>query len=105
VTSYVVSQRTHEIGVRMALGATAGDIAGDVLRRAAGVAGAGALAGCGLALVATRSIRSLLYGVSTTDPITFVVAPLSLIGVAVVASLVPARRAMRADPVEALRSD
>jgi predicted permease len=104
VTSYVVSQRTHEIGVRMALGATAGDIARDVLRRAAAVAGAGALAGCGLALLATRSIRSLLYGVSTTDPVTFAVATLSLIGVALIASLVPARRAMRADPVEALRS-
>jgi predicted permease len=105
VTSYVVSQRTHEIGVRMALGATAGNIAGDVLRRAGSVAGVGAIAGCGLALVATRSIRSLLYGVSTTDPITFAVATLSLIGVAIVASLVPARRAMRADPVEALRAD
>jgi ABC-type antimicrobial peptide transport system permease subunit len=105
VTSYVVSQRTHEIGVRMALGATAGDIARDVLRRAIGVAGVGAVAGCALALLATRSIRSLLYGVSTTDPTTFAVATLSLIGVAVLASLVPARRAMRADPVEALRGD
>ena len=66
--------------------------------------GVGAFAGCGLALLATRSIRSLLYGVSTTDPVTFAVATLSLIGVALIASLVPARRAMRADPVEALRS-
>jgi predicted permease len=105
VTSYVVSQRRHEIGVRMALGATAGDIARDVLRRAATVAGAGSVAGCVLALAVTRAIRSLLFGVSTTDPVTFAAATFGLIGVALVASLVPARRAMRADPVEALRSD
>ncbi len=103
VTSYVVSQRMHELGVRMALGATSGDIARDVLLRAASVAGVGALAGCGLAVIATRGLRSLLYGVSTTDPVTFIIATLSLIGVAILASLVPARRAMRADPVAALR--
>jgi putative ABC transport system permease protein len=105
VTSYVVSQRTHEIGVRMALGATSADIASDVLRRVARIAGWGALAGCGLALVATRALRSLLYGVSATDPTTFAAGTLSLIAVAILASLVPARRAMRADPVDALRGD
>jgi len=105
VTSYVVSQRTHEIGVRMALGATSSDIAADVLRRAAVVAGWGALAGCLMALIATRALRSLLYGVSTTDPATFAGGTISLILVAILASLVPAYRAMRADPVEALRGD
>ncbi len=103
VMSYVVSQRSHEMGVRAALGATSSDIARHVLRQSATVAGSGALAGCALALVATRGLRSLLFGVSSTDPITFALATLSLMCVALVASLVPARRAMRADPVEALR--
>jgi putative ABC transport system permease protein len=103
VMSYVVSQRAHEMGVRAALGATSGDIARHVLGRAAVVAAAGAAAGCGLALVATRGLRSLLFGVSTTDPTTFAFATLALVCVAILASLVPAHRAMRADPVEALR--
>jgi putative ABC transport system permease protein len=103
VMSYVVSQRAHEMGVRAALGATSADIARDVLSRAAAVAGSGALVGCALALVATRAIRSLLFGVSTTDPSTFVASTVALVLVAILASLVPARRAMRADPVDALR--
>jgi putative ABC transport system permease protein len=103
VMSYVVSQRSHEMGVRAALGATSGDIARHVLRQSATVAGSGALAGCVLALIATRGLRSLLYHVSTADPITFALATLALLCVALAASLVPARRAMRADPVEALR--
>jgi predicted permease len=103
VMSYVVSQRAHEMGVRAALGATSGDLARLVLSRAAAVAGAGALVGCLLALVATRGFRSLLYGVSATDPMTFALATLALVATAIGASLVPARRAMRADPVEVLR--
>ena len=102
VMSYVVSQRAHEMGVRAALGATsatslamcwAADDGGRVWRAV----------GCVLALVATRGIRSLLFGVSATDPTTFALAALALMCVAILASLVPARRAMRADPVEALR--
>ena len=103
VMSYVVSQRAHEMGVRAALGATSADIARHVLGRAAMVAASGAAVGCLLALIATRGIRSLLFGVSATDPTTFVLAALALMCVAILASLVPARRAMRADPVEALR--
>lgn len=103
VMSYVVGQRAHELGVRMALGATSLDLARHVVGRAVSVAGAGAAAGCALSLAATRGLTSLLYGVSPTDPATFAGATLVLVAVAVVASLVPARRAMSADPVEALR--
>ena len=103
VMSYVVNQRMHELGVRIALGATATDLARHVLGRAAALAGVGAVIGCALALISTRGLRSLLYGVTATDPATFVVSTLGLVSVAVAASLVPARRATRADPVEVLR--
>jgi putative ABC transport system permease protein len=105
VVSYLVVQRAHEIGVRMALGARPGDVLGLVLGRtlrwclwgiAAGVAG-------GLAL--SRFIASLLFGVSPTDPATFVVIALVLAGGAALASLLPARRAAALDPMLTLRSE
>ena len=103
VMTYVVSQRAQEMGVRVALGATSRDIFRLVVGRGAALAVAGAAAGCVVALAATRLLRSLLYDVSPTDPLTFGTAIVVFVGVAVVASAGPARRAMRADPVQTLR--
>jgi len=103
VMSYVVSQRTHELSLRTALGATSGDLLRMVVRRAAGLAVAGAVVGVGAALLSVAPLRSMLYGVSATDPVTFATVPLFFILVAALASLVPAWRAARVDPVSALR--
>ena len=103
VMSYVVSQRTQEVGVRLALGATPRDIFQLVVGRGAALAMAGAASGCVVALGTTHLLRSLLYEVSATDPLTFGVAIVLFVGVALVASAGPARRATRTDPVETLR--
>jgi predicted permease len=103
VMSYVVSRRTHEMGVRIALGATSKDIFRLVVGRGAVLAGAGAAVGCVMALAATRALGSLLFEVSATDPLTFVTAVVVFVSVAVLASAGPARRATRADPASALR--
>jgi putative ABC transport system permease protein len=103
VMSYIVSQRAQEVGVRLALGATTRDIFQLVVGRGAALALAGAAAGCAVALGTTHLLRSLLFGVSTTDPLTFGVAIILFVGIAVVASAGPARRATRTDPVETLR--
>src|SRR5262249_51710685 len=103
VMSYVVSQRAHEMGVRVALGATTRDIVRLVVGRGAALAAVGAGVGCLLALAAARGLRSLLFGISATDPLTFGSAIVLFVGVAVAASLGPARRATKADPVQALR--
>ncbi|HEX6052780.1 MAG TPA: FtsX-like permease family protein, partial [Gemmatimonadaceae bacterium] len=103
VMSYVVSQRAQEMGVRVALGATSGDIVRLIVGRGAVLALAGAAVGCVVALGTTRLLTSLFYGVSPTDPLTFATAVVVFVGVAVVASAGPARRATRADPVETLR--
>ena len=103
VISYSVAQRTREIGIRMALGAGPRQVLTMVVGGAAKLAGMGILAGAAGALVLTQFIRSFLFGVSPSDPLTFVGISVILAGVALLASYVPARRAMKVDPNTALR--
>ena len=105
VIAYNVQQRTHEMGVRIALGARSSDVAGLVLREGVGVAGLGIGIGLGLALWATRWVKPLLYDVSPTEPAIYAVVAATLLSVAALASWVPARRATKVDPNVALRSD
>lgn len=105
VISYGVSQRTQEIGVRVALGARGGDVFGMVLREAAWLAGIGIAIGIVGAFAVTRVIAGLLIGVSPTDPLSFGSVAAFLTLIAMVASYVPARRAMRVDPLVALRNE
>jgi putative ABC transport system permease protein len=103
VMAYTVAQRTQEIGIRLALGAQRSDVLRLVLANGMGLWLTGVALGVAGALVATRWMGSLLYGVGAVDPVAFVVAPLLLAGVALLATVIPARRAMRTDPLVALR--
>jgi ABC-type antimicrobial peptide transport system permease subunit len=105
VMAYLVSQRTAEIGVRMALGADRSAIVRLILGRGLALSAAGAGIGIGLALGLTRAMQSLLYSVTARDPATFVAVPVLLVAVALAACYLPARRAMKVDPVVALRGD
>jgi ABC-type antimicrobial peptide transport system permease subunit len=103
--AYVATQRTREIGIRMALGAQTGDVRRLFLRHGLLLTGAGIAVGIGIALALTRVMSALLFGVSPMDPMTYVAVAVSLTTVALLATYLPARRASRVDPAVALRAD
>ncbi len=103
--TYLANARTIEIGIRIALGARAGQVRWAVLRETLAMTLAGIILGCGAALLATRTVASLLYGVKARDPISFVAALLLMGGAALAASWIPAFHASRIDPIVALRSE
>ena len=103
VLSYAVSQRHHEIGVRLALGALPGQVRGIILREGVAIGAIGIAIGVAGALALSRLLQSLVFGTSTRDPLVFVAVTLVLGGVVLAASVVPARRATRADPLDTLR--
>jgi putative ABC transport system permease protein len=105
VLSYAVTQRTREIGIKIALGARRGDVLGDILREGMSLTLVGALIGVGGAFLLTRLMASLLYGVTAHDPLTFGVVVLLLTCVSLAACYIPARRATRIDPLVALRHE
>jgi putative ABC transport system permease protein len=101
--SYVVAQRSFEIGLRMAIGAQRGDVLGMILRRGLTLTCAGLVAGLAGAAVLTSFLAHLLYGVKPLDPLTFTAVSLILLAVSALASFVPALRAAQLDPVQTLR--
>ena len=103
VVSYAASQRTHEIGIRLALGAQPAQILGMILRQGLVIVGIGVVAGILAAVALARVVGNLLYGVPPLDPVTYISASVVLGGIALLACYVPARRAMRVDPMVALR--
>jgi ABC-type antimicrobial peptide transport system permease subunit len=105
VISYSVAQRTREMGIRIALGARAEDVLRLMMRQAVRLGIIGVITGTLLGLGLTQAMESLLYDVSPHDPRVFVVTPLVLVAVALVAAAVPARRATRVDPLVALRCE
>jgi ABC-type antimicrobial peptide transport system permease subunit len=105
VMSYAVVQRTHEIGIRVALGAQTGDVLGMLFRQGLRLALIGLGAGLAGAWLLTQLLKNILYGVTPTDPVTYITVSLVLIGVAAAAISIPARRAIKVDPLEALRQE
>ncbi len=105
VTAYSVSQRTHEFGTRMAIGASGADIVRMVVGHGMRLATIGLGLGLVTAVMVARPLSSLLYGMGTLDPVTFVVVPILLMGVTFLANYLPARHAIAVDPVIALRSE
>jgi putative ABC transport system permease protein len=105
VIAYIVSEQTHEIGIRLALGAQKRNILSAVLRQGLQLAITGAVVGIVGAMIVARLMAGLLYGVRPTDPLTFGAVALLLIAVALFACYLPARRALRVDPMVALRHE
>ena len=105
IMAYTVSQRTNEIGIRLALGAWRGQIGGMVLREAAWIAGAGVLLGLGTTLLLARLVQAMLFGVKPYDAVSLGGSSILLLGMALLASLIPAMRAANVDPMEALRNE
>jgi predicted permease len=105
VMSYIVSQRTREIGLRMALGARKHDVIHMVLRRGLVLAGIGVLVGLGVAVVLTRLMSTMLFGISPMDPLTLGLVSIGLAFVALLAGYLPSRRAAQVNPLEALQSE
>jgi macrolide transport system ATP-binding/permease protein len=103
VMAYAVSRRTREIGIRMAIGATQGQVWASVARSAGTLIGTGLVLGLGMALLAGRLLERILYGVKPTDPLTFAIVFAIMLGVGAAATFLPARRATRIDPMQALR--
>ena len=103
VMAFSVAQRTHELGIRIALGAQRRDVIGLVLRQGVKLVGIGILIGLAGAWALTRVLTTLLYEVKPTDPLTFLAVPVLLIAVAILACWLPARHAARVDPITALR--
>lgn len=105
VMAYMVTQEKHDIGIRVALGANPRHVLGLILGRASRLTGIGVSIGVIAALLATRFLKTLLFGVGPMDPLTFIAVAILLISVALIASYLPARRAMRVDPMIALRCE
>jgi ABC-type antimicrobial peptide transport system permease subunit len=104
VISYSVGQRTQEIGIRMALGASASDLQRRIIRHTLGLAALGLVLGTGASWALARLLSGLLFGVTSTDPVTFLGMVIVLTTVAVTGGYLPARRASRIDPMTALRA-
>ena len=105
VMAYVVRQRTHEIGIRLALGAPMASVVRLVIKQGMAVCIAGAGIGLGVALAAAQLLSSLLYGISAMDPVTYTIVPAVLMSVAWLACYVPARRITKVNALEALRDE
>ena len=103
VISYGVARRTHEIGVRMALGATRGDVLGEIVKQGLRLVLLGTAIGLAVALATTQNLKNMLFGVQPADPVTLIAVSLLLVAVATLASYIPARRATKVDPMVALR--
>ena len=105
VMAYSVSQRTREIGIRMAIGATTTDVIRLIMRQGLVLVLIGTVIGLAVAVAASRALSGILYGGTTLDPATFTLVPLVLIAVAALATFVPARRAALVDPAITLRAE